>query len=284
VMANTEILKEYHTYLQQNKKSKNTVISYFSNVQRFIDFVDVDISEISDAHVQKYFEEKKSLSPASKQIIKSAIYDFSRFTGIELSKIQGLPAVRRAVSLIPSESDFKKILFYASQKPGFEGLRNKTILSLMYHTGLRIEETQVLDLDYIDLDERNVYVVGKGSKRRVIPINDTLHDILCAYIDARLSIKTPTNALFLSYGKNHRFAPFSYGGFRQAIKNCFVVAGYGHLEPYSLRHAFCTRLIKSGIDLTLAASLMGHSDVATIFHYYVPDNLDGREAVRALNF
>lgn len=281
---NTEILNEYYSFLSENKGSEKTVIAYYSNVQNFLDFTGVNYLEINNLHVSAYFESKKYLKPASLHLIKSAIIDFAKFADIDIGRITGLPKVKRAISFIPTETDFKNFLFYASHKIGYEAVRNKAILSIMYHAGLRIEEAQTMDVDYVDFDERNIYVTGKGRKRRVIPINDTLMNVLEVHDKARSALKPKSSALFLSSGKNHKLEQISYGGFRQIIKSIFVESGMPHLEPYCLRHAFCTRLIKSGADLNIAASLMGHSNVASVFDYYVPENLDGRDAVKALNF
>lgn len=283
VINNTELLNEYKNHLEESKVSKNTKLTYLSNVQRFIDFAGVGVGEISGCHIDKYFEHKKDLKPASLHLAKTAIVDFIRFAELDIASNVRLPKVERAMSVIPSPTDFKKILFIAGGKVGHEGIRNQALLSVMYHAGLRIDESRCLEMDDIDFEQRNIYVFGKGAKRRVVPINDTLLSILSLYSEVR-PYASSTQKLFLSFGKNHKLEPLAYGSFRQIIKMAFKDAGYSNLAPYSLRHAFCTKLICSGTDLKVVAALLGHSDVSSIFHYYVPDNLDGREAVKALNF
>lgn len=280
---NTEILNDYCLYLQENKKSKNTANAYFSNVQRFIEFAGVEIDEIEGHHLDQYFDGKKDLKPASLHLAKAAIVDFIKFAELDVVAKIKLPKIERAMSAIPSVSDFKKILFVAGNKSCREGLRNQAILSVMYHAGLRIDETRCLEMDDIDFDQRNIYVFGKGAKRRVVPINDTLLHVLLHYLNAR-PYTAATEKLFLSFGKNRKLEPLAYGSFRQIIKTSFQEAGYSNLAPYCLRHAFCTKLVCSGADLKIVAAMLGHSDVASIFHYYVPENLDGRDAVKALNF
>lgn len=284
---NTEILKEYNLYLCENKPSKKTVIAYYSNVQRFLNFANVHFSEINNTHINKYLNHlqfEKQLSAQSLHQAKHSIVDFIKYIGIQVEEISSLPKIQRAISYIPSDSDFKKFLSSASQKPGYEGIRNKTILSIMYHAGLRPEEAHLMNVESVNFDERNLYIKGKRNKNRVVPINDTLFEDLQNHEIARSALKAKSNALFLSAGKNHKLERVSYGHLRCVIREVFKKAEMPHLEPYSLRHAFCTRLVRSGAALDVAAKMMGHSNVSSIFDYYVPDNLDGRDAVKALNF
>lgn len=281
---NTEILEEYKDFVFDSKETKNTAVSYFSNVQRAVSEIGKNISDISEADITDYFElKKKTLKPSTIRLMRASLKDFLVFIESDIQINVKMPRVQIEAHAIPSKSDFKKILFYSGQKRGYEGLRNKTILSVLYHSGLRIDETRCLELDDIDLDERLIYVFGKGAKRRAVPINDTLYSVLSDYINVRLSVSSSKH-LFVSAGKNHKGSIISYGAFRAIVKSACKDAGFSNLSPYCFRHAFCTNLIRSGASFSVVACMMGHSDTSALMAYFVPDNLDGREAVKALNF
>lgn len=283
-MNNTEFLKDYYDFLFETKNTNNTVSTYHANVTRFFSDIQKSPDEITQQDIIDYLEQKReSLKPSSLRLMKASIQDFLLFIESDIKIEITIKSPKFAPQAIPSEQDFKKIFFYAGLKGGYEGLRNQTILSVLYHTGMRIDETRCLEIEDIDLDEKYIYVFGKGAKRRTVPINETLYSVLVEYLKVRL-LMSGTNALFLSAGKNHKGDRFSYGAFRQVIKGCCNSAGYSNLSPYCFRHSFCTKLIKSGASLSVIACLMGHSDTSSIPYYYVPDNLDGRDAVKALNF
>ncbi len=283
-MKNTEFLNNYNDFLQETKNSKNTILSYHSNVTRFFSDIQKSPDEITQQDIVDYINQKKSsLKGSSLRLMKASIKDFLIFMESDITFDVQIKVNKTQVQSIPSEQDFKKIFFYAGLKGGYEGIRNQTMISVLYHTGLRIDETRCLEIEDLDLDEKYIYVFGKGAKRRTVPINDTLFSVLVEYLKVRL-LMPGTNALFLSAGKNHNGDKISYGAFRQIIKGCCNSAGYSNLSPYCFRHSFCTKLIKSGASLSVIACLMGHSDTSSIPYYYVPDNLDGRDAVKALNF
>lgn len=283
MIDNTEILNDYNFHLQKTQKSKHTSTAYFLNAQRFVDFVGVNVSEITGPHIEAYFEHKKGLMPASLRQAKVSIVNFLQFAEVDFECDVNLPKPENAACVIPSVSDFKKILFYAGEKNNYEAVRNQTILSVLYHAGLRVGEAWQLEIDDVDFDQNNLYVFGKGSKRRVVPMNQSLYTALCCYFAFRPAV-VGEQKLFLSAGKNHRLQPLAYGSFRSIINNCFARAGYSNLSPISLRHAFCTNLIRSGADLSVIASLMGHANLMSLPYYFVAEKFDGRDAVQALNF
>jgi integrase/recombinase XerD len=284
VTNNTDFLNDYYDFLKESKNTDNTAASYHTNVTRFFSDIQKSPDEILQNDIVDYINQKKSsLKPSTLRLMKASIKDFLTFMESDIKFDVHIKRSQIEAQPIPSEQDFKKIFFYAGLKSGYEGLRNQTILSVLYHTGLRIDEARSLEIEDIDFDEKYIYVFGKGAKRRAVPINDTLYSALVEYLKIRF-LMSGSNALFLSAGKNHKGAIISYGAFRKIIKEACRLAGYSNLSPYCFRHSFCTKLIKSGASLSVIACLMGHSDTSSIACYYVPDNLDGREAVKALNF
>lgn len=143
------------------------------------------------------------------------------------------------------------------------GLRDRAMLELLYACGLRVSELVGLRMDQPNVRGGFVRVRGKGSKERLVPMNDTAMDWLRRYVEeARpaLMAGSMTEALF----------PSREGDFmtRQAfwyrIKHLAKAAGIVKpLSPHTLRHAFATHLLNHGADLRVVQLLLGHSDLST---------------------
>ena len=141
--------------------------------------------------------------------------------------------------------------------------RNKAILELMYATGLRISEVISLEFKNIDYDECIIRVMGKGSKERIVPVNDYAIKYLKEYIDnyrPELVKNEINNYIFLN---NHGRMLTRQGIFKMiknyaALKNIKKTIG-----PHTLRHTFATHLLENGADLRVIQELLGHSDIST---------------------
>lgn len=143
------------------------------------------------------------------------------------------------------------------------GLRDRAMLELLYACGLRVSELVGLSVEQPNLRGGYVRVTGKGSKERMVPMNDTAMDWLERYLrDARpvLVAGQATEALFPS-----REGDFmTRQTFWHRIKALAKAAGIErHLSPHTLRHAFATHLLNHGADLRVVQMLLGHTDLST---------------------
>ncbi len=145
------------------------------------------------------------------------------------------------------------------------GLRDRTMLELLYATGLRVSELINLELSQVSLDPGVLRVIGKGDKERLVPIGEVAIDWLDDYIrTARSSLlqgNHVTNAIFVT----RRGAAMSRQAFWYMIKRYALIAGIPVelLSPHTLRHAFATHLLNHGADLRVVQMLLGHSDIST---------------------
>ena len=140
--------------------------------------------------------------------------------------------------------------------------RNKAMLELMYGSGLRVSELISLTVYDIDFNNDIVRIKGKGSKERIVPINDVEKYYLNLYFDMRhlLLKKNQSDYLFL----NSRGAGISRQGFFKNLKEILKEKGLDpDISPHSLRHSFATHLLNGGADLRSIQMLLGHSDIAT---------------------
>lgn len=143
------------------------------------------------------------------------------------------------------------------------GYRDRTILELLYATGMRVTELIQIEIDDVNLIMGFVKVFGKGNKERIIPLGDTVIEYLDTYINnvrPQLLKKTVTNVLFLSlHGR-----PLTRQGIWKLIKQYGLRANINKtLTPHTLRHSFATHLLENGADLRAVQEMLGHSDIST---------------------
>lgn len=143
------------------------------------------------------------------------------------------------------------------------GLRDKTMLEVLYATGLRVTELVSLTVPQINLRQGVIRVMGKGSKERLVPLGEDAIEYLETYLSTarqQLLNGKVSDALFPS----NRGVAMTRQTFWHAIKRYAVVANITKpLSPHVLRHAFATHLLNHGADLRVVQMLLGHSDVST---------------------
>lgn len=147
------------------------------------------------------------------------------------------------------------------------GLRDRTMLELMYASGLRVSELVTLKSVHLGLDEGVLRVTGKGSKERLVPFGEEAHGWLQRYLaEARAEILKgqATDALFVTA----RGGPMTRQMFWQLVKKYALQAHVlVPLSPHTLRHAFATHLLNHGADLRAVQMLLGHADISTTTIY-----------------
>ncbi len=147
------------------------------------------------------------------------------------------------------------------------GLRDRTMIELMYASGLRVSELVLLKSVHVGLDQGVLRVIGKGSKERVVPFGAEAHEWLRRYLaDARAAILQgqASDALFVTA----RGGPMTRQMFWILVKRHAREAGItAPLSPHTLRHAFATHLLNHGADLRAVQMLLGHADIGTTTIY-----------------
>jgi integrase/recombinase XerD len=147
------------------------------------------------------------------------------------------------------------------------GLRDRTMLELMYASGLRVSELVTLKSVHLSLSEGALRVTGKGTKERLVPFGEEAHAWITRYLaEARGAIlgAQASDALFVT----RRGGPMTRQMFWKLIK-AHAVRGGVHvpLSPHTLRHAFATHLLNHGADLRAVQMLLGHADISTTTIY-----------------
>ena len=147
------------------------------------------------------------------------------------------------------------------------GLRDRTMLELMYASGLRVSELVTLKSVHVGMSEGALRVTGKGTKERLVPFGEEAHAWIQRYLDAARSEilgKQVSDALFVTA----RGGPMTRQMFWKLIKAHALRGGVQvPLSPHTLRHAFATHLLNHGADLRAVQMLLGHADISTTTIY-----------------
>jgi len=172
------------------------------------------------------------------------------------------PRIGRSLPTTLSEAEVEALL----EAPDIgvrEGLRDRTMLELLYATGLRVSELVNLKLGQVNHQQGVVRVMGKGGKERLVPLGESALDWLECYL-------RETRSQLLVAGHGDALFPGARGGaisrqaFWYAIKRYAMIAGISKsISPHTLRHAFATHLLNHGADLRVVQLLLGHSDIST---------------------
>lgn len=145
-----------------------------------------------------------------------------------------------------------------------EGFRDRTMLEVLYATGMRVSELINITLERVDLNMKYIIAFGKGSKERIVPLGSVAAEFLQQYFEKVRPKLTHedrnTNIVFLAFG-GHELT-------RQRFWQ--IIRAYGRkaninkaLTPHILRHSFATHLLDNGADLRSVQELLGHSDIST---------------------
>ncbi|MCR5741652.1 MAG: tyrosine recombinase [Gammaproteobacteria bacterium] len=273
-------LKEFLFYLKINKNlSKNTIAAYERDIKGYLDFISDnydchDTRDIKPEYLKNYINHlvRIDLKKSSEKRKLSAINSFNqymlkegRIENDQVSKVSS-PKLDKRVPVVLSKQEIKKLIevSYGEGKP--LELRNYAMINLLYGSGLRISELVNLNLDDIHLNVSLINVFGKGSKERIVPLNeDTVKAIRNYIIDARPQIiPKDRSALFINKngGRISRVAVF------KILKELAVKAGIKkEISPHTLRHTFATHLLEGGADIMAVKELLGHEDISTTEFY-----------------
>ncbi|MCC8367345.1 tyrosine recombinase XerC [Xenorhabdus sp. PB61.4] len=140
-------------------------------------------------------------------------------------------------------------------------VRDRTMMEVMYGAGLRLSELVGLDCRHLDLESGEVWVYGKGSKERKVPIGRIALEWLQRWLVMRELFEPEDNAVFISTQSGKRMSTrnvqkrFEQWGIRQGVNS--------HIHPHKLRHSFATHILESSGDLRAVQELLGHANLST---------------------
>lgn len=253
--------------------SKNTLEAYKRDLLLFADWLMTERSknlyEATDSDLNAYFAHKHPGSKASSANRRLAVLRRFYQFALRSHRVSADPCLRLHAAKQPprfpktlSEQHVEALLAAPDIHTPL-GLRDRTMLELMYASGLRVSELVLLKSIEVGMNEGVLRVTGKGNKTRLVPFGDEARAWIERYLsDARSTILSGkiNDALFVTA----LGGPMTRQMFWTLIKKYALQASINApLSPHTLRHAFATHLLNHGADLRVVQLLLGHADIST---------------------
>lgn len=272
-------IEDYINYLKiERQLSINTIDSYKRDLEDFYKFTNKSYKFITKEDAIKYLEylnKKINARSINRHIvsIKNYFKFLEKNNNIKYNPFEEITGLKTPKKLpkVLSEEDVNNLLDI-ELNDAFS-YRNKAMLELMYSSGLRVSELLNLEVNNIDFNMNLVRVFGKGSKERIVPIDDIATAYLNEYIEVyrnTLLKNKESDILFL----NSRGDKLTRQGFFKILKTIAREKGIKkELSPHTLRHSFATHLLNHGADLRSIQTMLGHENIETTQIYtHVSDN------------
>lgn len=276
--SDKELVDKFCEYIRVEKNySLYTVSDYKKDILDFADFLIREkfgslerFGNNANRYYLAYLNQKglrtrsvarkmSSLRSFYRFLVNEGICDINKFAEVTSPKLE---------KILPKFLYLEEIdkLFDSINTDTLLGKRDYAILEFMYGTGVRVSELCSLEIDDIDYVNKQVIVLGKGSKERYLPLHELIIESLDDYVSsARIELQARnkaeiSNKLFL----NHHGGELSPRGVRVILEKIVKNASESfHISPHMLRHSFASHLLNNGADLVTVQELLGHENLST---------------------
>lgn len=269
-----QLLQEFKLYIEVERNfSKHTVVAYSSDILSFLIWLNErSVKDVTYSIIREYLlyiqQFNYSKTTTSRKI--ASLRTFYRFLYreriIETNPAVGVHSPKRGKTLpeFLTEKEIEQVLNNIKMESP-AGYRNRTILELLYATGMRVSELSNLNFENLNLDENEIKVFGKGSKERIVLVSERAKKFLETYIKTvrylifKNEKHNSDDAVFINK-TGYRLQPQSI---RLAIKEVVEkIELPKHVTPHVFRHSFATKLLENGADLRIVQELLGHSSIS----------------------
>ena len=272
----TTNLQAYQDYLVKEKNySPLTVQAYLADILSFQEYItahqeQLSLEDVSYSQIRSWIVVlvENNISNTSINRKVSALKSFYKFL-LKIKEITINPLLKhkslktaKKVQIPFSEKELQDVFEFNEYEPNFEGIRNQLIIELFYTTGIRRAEMITLKNQHIDFSQKNIKVIGKRNKERIIPLLDCTLQLINRYKEQRnhLELISDSDVLILSKNGNKVSESFVY----RLINEYFsTVSKKTKKSPHVLRHSFATHLLNNGADLNSVKELLGHASLSS---------------------
>lgn len=277
----SDTIIEFLEYLEiEQNRSQKTIANYHHYLMRLVEFSgDITVNKLSTEVIRKWRlwlnrlekEQKNDISITTQNYHLIALRSFLKFCSkrniesLPPEKVELARVKRKQVTFLSREE--LEALFAQPDISTNIGLRDRTILELLFSGGLRVSELVSLNKEHVSTKRREFTVRGKGQKDRPI----FMSDVAASWIDQYLSKRTDNAvALFIRYGGSQvqdnsgQFLRLTPRSIQRIIARYAKLAGITKkVTPHTLRHSFATDLLMNGADIRSVQTMLGHSDIST---------------------
>ena len=268
-------------YMQKRNWTESTIKSILFSLEKFFQFIlgkygKFDIREISRDIINEYYHSlfeyrKKDGEKLKMATIYSAMWHirsffkyliYEKYILFDPTDHLRFKKIQKDISKeIMSINQMKKLLDTPNLSAPIQ-FRDKTILELLYSSGLRRAEVTKINIYDIDLENGFLKVKGKGKKERIVPVGK----VACKYIRKYLHITRPQfmkdnieQGLFVSYYGSR----LTKEGISGTLKKYFEISGLKGFSIHSIRHSFATHLLQRGCNIKYIQEMLGHANIST---------------------
>ena len=269
-------IEQFIKYNISKGLSENTRTAYQKDLQQLSVFLQkyfesgtIDLNSITRLYLRDYLRELSFTGRKNRTLARKAttIKNFFKFCEQE-KLITKNPAVNlqipRFEKKLPkhfTEKEMEDLLNVPDLSSKF-GIRNKAILELIYSSGLRISEVAGCRLLDLDLNEKIIKLMGKGSKQRLVPVGKKAISALKKYLAIRFQFESEFSDQSLFLSKSGK--PLLANELREILdRYIMLIAKTKGYSPHSIRHSFATHLLEHGADLRAVQEMLGHSNLST---------------------
>lgn len=270
-------IQSFLDYLKFEKRySPHTVRGYHDDLHQFFSFLDTQfgslkLKEISHSFVRSWLAFLKEQNMTARTINRkiSSLKSFFKYQfkqgNLEqtpMAKVIAQKLNKRLPVFIKEEDTANLISTLQNNSEDWNGLNTKMIITLFYSTGMRLSELINLKENQVDFYRRQIKVLGKGNKERIIPVNNDVLQSVKEYIGHKKKEFEKTDNVLLVTPKGKRM----YTRYAYNIVNKILSENINTLSkksPHVLRHTFATHLMNNGANLDAVKELMGHASLAT---------------------
>ncbi|WNS44389.1 site-specific tyrosine recombinase XerD [Paenibacillus sp. MMS20-IR301] len=269
-------LEPFIQYLSGDKGlSSSTLESYGRDVTQFLEFMEergtAGLEEMNRTHIMLYLGSLRGAGKAAATVNRNTVSLRAYFHFLLKERLIGQDPTLDMESIKPSKKppmilsieEIERLLAVPDEAAP-QGMRDKTMLELLYATGIRVTELISLDVHDVNTELRFARCSAASGKERVVPIGMLAAECVVRYIsgmrDKLLRGNREEKALFL----NSLGGRLTRQGFWKIIKKHAREAGIEQdITPHTLRHSFAAHLLEGGADLRSVQQMLGHSDIST---------------------
>ena len=279
----------FYNYIENEKRfSANTVLSYRNDLSQFLAFLEnnqifseksnldstqqYNIKDLKHTHIRTWIvqlmEEKMTARSINRKLscLKSFFKLMQKRELIQINPMLKVtaPKIAKRLPATVTEKKMENLLDNIEWGEDLESIRNKTIVEILYNTGLRRSELVNLKISQINFQENKIKVIGKGNKERIIPFGKKLADSIYKWLVVSEQIKEDANGLKTSLNSNHsKLFDLTAQQMYNIVKNTLgMVTTQEKRSPHVLRHSFATHLSEAGADLNAIKELLGHANLS----------------------
>ncbi len=268
------MIDSFLKYLEYEKRfSRHSVISYQNDLGQLSSFIaqhypETAVEEVNHAIIRDWLVHLSETGMSSRTINRKIItlrsfYKFLKRHGVidknPVLRIHALKTPKNLPQFI-REGEMNLLMDHTDFGEGFNGIRNKIILEILYGTGIRLSE--LIDLKESDFDRfnRQIKVLGKRNKERIIPVSSNLGHLIENYIEVKNNaFGANFNPYLIVTNKGGKLYPmFVY----RIVKKYLGITNIDKKSPHVLRHTYATHLLGRGADLNAVKDLLGHQSLS----------------------